>query len=71
MQYLVGAGAVVSILGLIGLVICMIRAARIRREGGSEDEIRAKFQGLVALNMGALFLSVIGLMMVVVGVLLG
>lgn len=71
MDILIGIGVFTSVLGLIGLVVCMIKAAKIRRAGGEPEEIRAKFQGLVALNMGALFLSVIGLMMIVVGILLG
>ena len=70
MEVLIPIGAVISVVGLIGLVICILRATRIRREGGSDDVVREKIQKLVALNMGSLFLSVVGLMFVVVGILL-
>jgi len=71
MEVLVAAGAVVTLAGLIGLVWCIFRVARGRRAGLNEDDLRSLMQKTVALNMGALFVSVIGLMMVVVGVLLG
>lgn len=70
MQWLIITGATISLIGLIGLLICILRAVKIRREGGSEDEMRAKLQPLVALNFGALAFSVLGLMCVVIGVLL-
>lgn len=70
MEILVYIGAALGVLGLIGLVICMIRAARIKQGGMEEAEIQAAFQRLAALNMGALFLSVIGLMCIVMGMLL-
>lgn len=57
-------------LGLVGLVWCIIRVARARKAGLSEDELRAEVQAVLPLNLGALFLSVIGLMCVVIGVIL-
>ena len=70
MQWLIITGAIISLIGLIGLLICIMKALQIRREGGSDDEMRAKLQPLVALNFGALAFSVIGLMCVMIGVLL-
>ncbi len=71
MEALVWGGAAVSFAGLCGLVWCIVLAARARRAGLADAELRARLQRVVALNLGALFLSVIGLMMVVVGILLG
>jgi hypothetical protein len=71
MDILIAAGAVVTLLGLAGLVWCIARVARARRAGLDDAGLRAVMQKIVALNMAALFASVIGLMMVVIGVLLG
>jgi hypothetical protein len=44
--------------------------ARAKRANLSDDELRAAIQSVVPINMGALFLSVLGLMLVVIGVFL-
>lgn len=69
MEILIWLGALLSALGLAGIVACIVIALRARRQQLGDDAMRAKVQGLVALNMGALALSAIGLMMVVFGVL--
>ena len=71
MEWLIWAGAVVSLAGLAGLVRCIQLALRARRAGLDGEAMRARLQRLVALNMGALMLSALGLMMVVIGILLG
>jgi len=71
MQYLVIFGVVLTLIGLAGLVTCVLRAARIKRAGGTVDEMRDRLQGIVALNLGALGLSAVGLMCVVLGLVLG
>lgn len=70
MEFLIFAGAVVTLLGLVGLIWCILRVARARHAKVNEEALRGIMQKTVALNMGALFVSIIGLMMVVVGVLL-
>ena len=70
MQNLIWIGAAVTLLGLAGLIWCIASVQRARRDGLDDDAMKARLQKVVALNMGALFLSVIGLMMVVVGILL-
>jgi hypothetical protein len=64
-------GTSVSLLGLVGLMLCIVRVAKARRAGLSEEALRAVVHSVVPLNLGALFLSVAGLMMVVIGVFLG
>ncbi len=70
MEWLVWTGAAVSLLGLLGLVWCILVVFRARRSGLDDAEMRTRLARVIPLNLGALFLSVIGLMMVVVGVVL-
>ena len=70
MGWLVAAGAALSLLGLVGIIYCIVIALRIKRSGASDEDIRARLKGLVAINLGAFFLSAFGLMMVVFGVIL-
>ena len=71
MEMLVWGGAAVSLAGLAGLVWCILKVWRLRRAGLSDAQMRAAVQGVLPVNLGALFLSVIGLMMVVAGIMLG
>ncbi|SDN37941.1 hypothetical protein SAMN05216196_101340 [Lutimaribacter pacificus] len=71
MEILVWIGAAVSVVGLAGLVWCILRVARAKRSGLPDEELRAVVQKVVPLNMGALMLSVLGLMMVILGISLG
>ena len=70
MEYLIWIGAVVTLLGLAGLIWCIVKVQKARKKGLDDSALKAELQKVVALNLGALFLSVIGLMMVVVGILL-
>lgn len=71
MQILIGLGAVVSLIGVAGLVWCILLALKARSTSGSEDEMRGQLQHVVVLNMAALGVSALGLMLVVTGILLG
>ncbi|MHC0054478.1 hypothetical protein [Actibacterium sp. D379-3] len=71
MDVLIWGGAAVSLVGLVGLVRCILLAARAKRANLPDEEMRARLQRVVVLNMGALFVSVIGLALVIVGILLG
>jgi hypothetical protein len=71
MQILVTLGTVVSVIGLAGLVYCIVAIFRARRAGLSDDALRGRLARLVPLNLGALLLSFIGLGMILVGALLG
>lgn len=70
MEYLIWLGACVTLVGLAGLIWCILKVQRARRQGLDDAGLKAEIQKVVALNLGALFLSAIGLMMVVVGILL-
>lgn len=71
MEILIWIGAAISVAGLVGLVWCIVQVARAKREKLSDEDMRARIQKVVPINMAALFLSVIGLMLVVIGILLG
>ncbi|MCX8227832.1 MAG: hypothetical protein OTI35_17310 [Sulfitobacter sp.] len=68
---LIWVGALISLVGFFGLVWCIVTVMRAKRANLSEDDMRAVLQKALPLNLGALFLSVIGLMMVVIGIMLG
>ncbi len=70
MEILIWIGAALSIIGLCGLIYCIVLAARARTSGEPREAIQQKMQKVVALNLAALSLSGIGLGMIVVGILL-
>lgn len=70
MEYLIWAGAAVSVIGLIGIFYCIAVALKAKRADLPDEEMRARLQRMVILNMAALLLSMIGLMMVVAGIIL-
>lgn len=70
MEALVWIGAAVTLLGLVGLIWCIIKVRRARNQGLDDDAMKVELQKIVALNLGALLLSAFGLMMVVVGIIL-
>lgn len=68
---MVWGGAGLSLLGLLGLGWCIIKVSRAKRAQLDDEAMRIVLRKVVPLNMGALFLSVIGLMMVILGISLG
>ncbi len=70
MDGLIWGGAVLSLAGVAGLVWCIAIALRARRSGLADDEIRARLQRVVAINLAALAVSFLGLMLVLVGIIL-
>ncbi|APE45425.1 hypothetical protein BOO69_10770 [Sulfitobacter alexandrii] len=71
LDIVIWTGAAISLLGLLGLVWCIISVSRAKRAKLDDDAMRAVLKSAIPLNLGALFLSVIGLMMVIVGIFLG
>ena len=69
-QVMIWAGAGLTLAGLAALIWCILRAIRIRRANLPEDRLRAALMRLLPVNLGAMFLSVFGLMLVVIGVIL-
>lgn len=71
MEMLVWGGAALSVAGLVGIVYSIIAVARARRAGLDDDTLRARMSRILPVNLGALLLSVLGLMTVAVGIMLG
>ncbi|MGR3397328.1 hypothetical protein [Pseudooceanicola nanhaiensis] len=71
MDYLIWGGAALSLLGLAGLFWSIAKVNRARKAKLTDEELRAAVQKALPLNLGALFLSVSGLMLVILGVFLG
>lgn len=71
MQMLIWGGTVVVLLGLAGLIWCMIKVAAAKRENLDDAALRDRIAAILPVNLGSLFICAIGLMMVVVGIALG
>lgn len=70
MDYVIWGGAALSMIGILGLLWCVVLAVRAKRSGLPDDQIKAQLQQVVALNLGALAVSALGLMLVIAGVIL-
>jgi hypothetical protein len=70
MKLLIWIGAALTLLGVAGLMWCILMAMGARKAGLPDDQLRARLQKVVALNLAALGLSALGLMAVVMGIVL-
>lgn len=70
-EILVWIGAAISIAGLGVLVWCIQRVLRARKQDLDDEALRAVVQSVLPYNLGAMLFSMLGLMLVVVGVILG
>lgn len=70
-EVVVWAGAALTLAGLAALIWCIVTVARARRAGLDDEALRARMKSVLAVNMGALAASTLGLMMVVLGIFLG
>ncbi|MBL4806959.1 MAG: hypothetical protein JKY31_06665 [Rhodobacteraceae bacterium] len=70
MKYLIYAGIVLAVLGLIGLGICIKMAGGIKRDANAGENTKDRLQTLIALNTASLGTAFIGLGLVTVGVLM-
>jgi hypothetical protein len=70
MEMLIWPGALLTMAGLAGLFWAIARVARARRAGLEDAALRVVLQKAVAINLGALAVSALGLMLIVAGVML-
>ncbi|GGL65079.1 hypothetical protein [Wenxinia marina] len=70
MVALVWIGAALTVIGFAGLVWSIVQVARARREALPDEELRDRVRRALPLNLGSLFVSFLGLMLVLVGVIL-
>lgn len=70
MEILIWIGTGLTLLGVAGLIGCIVLALRAKRSGLDDAAMKAVLQRVVVLNMGALAVSGLGLMAVVTGIIL-
>ena len=71
MDILIWIGAGLSAIGLVGIVLSAVKVSRARKADLPDEELKAAIQRVMPLNLGAFFVSMIGLACVLVGVILG
>lgn len=69
-EAIIWIGSAISLLGVLGLVYCIIRVSLAKRANFEDETMRTVLKKVVPLNLAALFLSVIGLMTVIIGIFL-
>ena len=70
MELLIWMGSFLSILGLVGLFWCIKTVLKAKKLATTDDELRSSLRRAVPLNMASLFLSALGLMLVILGIML-
>lgn len=70
MTYLLPAGIVLTVIGLVGILWTILSVLRLRRAGLDDATMRARMQRILPVNIGALMLSMLGLGLVVVATIL-
>ena len=70
MHIVIWIGTALTLLGIVGLAWCIKLVLGIKRQALPDDQARTAMQRVVVWNMGALAVSFLGLIMVVVGVIL-
>ena len=70
MAMLVWIGTVVTLAGLAGLALSILKVRVARRDASDDADLRQRLQRIIPLNLAAFLISALGLMLVVVGVLL-
>ncbi len=70
MAAVIWGGAILTLAGIAGLIFCVVLAMRAKREGLTGVAMEARLRRVVTLNLGALAISALGLMLVIVGVIL-
>ena len=70
MLILIWGGALLSLFGLIGLLFSMYKVAKAKKNNTSDQELRESIKAAMPLNLASLFVSVLGLMSVIIGILM-
>ncbi|WP_439104842.1 hypothetical protein [Celeribacter marinus] len=70
MAWMIWVGALLTLFGLALLVYCIVAALKAKKLGGTDEEVLARLQKVVPLNMLALMTSALGLGAVTIGIIL-
>lgn len=71
MGWLVWIGAAISTIGLVGIIYSIVAVTSAKKADLDDDALRARLTKILPINIGSLLFSILGLMMVVTGILLG
>lgn len=71
MDTLIWAGAAMTLVGFAGIIYSIVAVTRARRAGLDDEALRLRLSRILPVNLGALLVSVLGLMTVVIGIMLG
>ena len=71
MSGIVLTGVALSLLGIIGLMLCIARVVKAKKRSLSDEDLRDELASLMPINLGSLFLSALGLMTVAIGIAIG
>lgn len=71
MTILIWIGAALALLGLVGLLWCIRRAAQLRNANLEDDAARAEMQRLIFAHMASMGGAFLGIGLAVAGLLLG
>jgi hypothetical protein len=69
--WMIWAGVGATLAGVAGILWCVIDIGRAKRAALPDDALRARLRRAVAVNLGALGTSALGLALVVAGILFG
>ncbi len=70
MNYVIWGGAALSLIGLVGIIYSIWAVSKAKRAGLDDEQLRQRITRILPINLGALLVSVIGLMAVIIGVIL-
>lgn len=67
---LITIGATLSVIGLMGIIYSIVVVTKAKRANLDDAVLRERLGKILPINLGALLVSVIGLMCVIVGIVL-
>lgn len=68
MGNLIWIGSAITVVGLLALLYTVVLVLRAKRAELDDEEMRVRLAKIIPINMVALFVSVIGLMAVIMGI---
>jgi hypothetical protein len=68
MENLIWIGSAITVAGLFALLWTVVLVTRAKKANLDDEEMRARLAKIIPINMIALFVSVIGLMAVILGI---
>lgn len=71
MSWIMWTGAGIMVLGFIGIMISIVMITRAKGAGLDDAALRARLEKILPVNLGSLFVAVIGVMTVIIGLILG